>query len=242
MLTQENIREFINKFQTNERNIAREYIQHLFLSSLYKLHGSEKLLFKSGTALRLIFLSPCFSEDLDFTGQGISRHEEVDNMFLDTVAEIEKAGVNISYNEAKLTTGGYLGIIHYELFDLIEDMKFEVSLRKRGKAHGELVTIASELAPPYTLSYLSSKELVSEKIAALLARRKPRDYYDLYFMLRNNELNKFVDKSKLKIIRNNLTAEKINFKEELAVLLPVSHHIILKDFKNILTKEIGRYI
>jgi len=42
----------------------------------------------------------------------------VDSIFLDTVAEIEKAGINISYNEAKPTTGGYLGIIHYELFDL----------------------------------------------------------------------------------------------------------------------------
>lgn len=161
---------------------------------------------------------------------------------MDTVAEIEKAGINISYNEAKPTTGGYLGIIHYELFDLTEDMKFEVSLRKRGKSQGELTTIASELIPPYTLSYVFSKELVSEKMTALLIRRKPRDYYDLYFMLRNNELNKSVDKSKLKIILDNLISEKINFKEELAVLLPASHHIILKDFKNILTKEIGRYI
>jgi len=118
MLTQENIKEFINKFQTNERNVVREYVQHLFLANLYRFRDAEKLLFKGGTALRFIFSSPRFSEDLDFTGQGISRHEEVDSIFLDTVAEIEKAGINISYNEAKPTTGGYLGIIHYELFDL----------------------------------------------------------------------------------------------------------------------------
>ncbi len=31
-------------------NIVREYVQHLFLTELYQLPESEKLLFKGGTA------------------------------------------------------------------------------------------------------------------------------------------------------------------------------------------------
>jgi len=48
-------------------NIVREYFQHVFLGELYKLSNAEKLLFKGGTALRIVYGSPRFSEDLDFT-------------------------------------------------------------------------------------------------------------------------------------------------------------------------------
>lgn len=242
MLTSENLQEFIKKFQTSEKNVVREYLQHLFLSALYKSKGAEKLLFKGGTALRFIFHSPRFSEDVDFTGQSIYYHGEIDDLFVNALSELEKMGINISYKEAKPTTGGYLGLIHYEIFGLVEDMKFEVSLRKERRAEGELTTIVSEFTPPYTLVYLSSKQLVSGKLEALLSRKKPRDYYDLYFMLHHSELNKFVDKNKLKIVAKNLETERIDFKRELSVLLPVSHHLILQDLKKILRKEIEKYL
>ncbi|MDP1760196.1 MAG: nucleotidyl transferase AbiEii/AbiGii toxin family protein, partial [Candidatus Woesebacteria bacterium] len=48
-------------------NVVREYFQHIFLGELYKLPNSEKLLFKGGTALRIVYGSPRFSEDLDFS-------------------------------------------------------------------------------------------------------------------------------------------------------------------------------
>jgi predicted nucleotidyltransferase component of viral defense system len=242
MLTLENLKEFIDKYQTNERNIVREYIQHLFLAALYRMTGAEKLLFKGGTALRIIFNSPRFSEDLDFTGQGIYQHKEIDELFINALLDLEKAGINISYNEAKPTTGGYLGVIHYELFDLAEDIKFEVSLRKGKRVAGELASIVSDFTIPYTLVHFPTRELVGEKVAALLSRGKPRDYYDLYFILRHAGLNKFVDKKNLKAILVNLESEKIDFKRDLSVLLPASHRLLVKDLKKILKREIEKYI
>jgi len=121
-------------------------------------------------------------------------------------------------------------------------MKFEVSLRKGIKIEGELVTIIGDFTIAYTLLHLPTKELVSEKIQALLERGKPRDYYDLYFLLRHPALNKFVDKRRLNKIWNNLDKVQIDFKRELSVLLPVSHHMILKNFKNNLKREIERYL
>jgi len=242
MLTSENLKEFTKKLQTGERNVVREYIQHLFLAGLYKSENAEKLLFKGGTALRLIFNSPRFSEDLDFTGQNIHSHKEIDGLFIDALSELEKIGITISYKEGKPTTGGYLGLIHYEIFDIKEDMKFEVSLRRGKIFKGELVSIVSEFTPPYTLIHIPPKELVSGKIDALLARKKPRDYYDLYFMLRHPTLNLFVDKNKLRLVLSLLEAERTDFKRELSVLLPVSHHLILKDLKRILAQEIKKYL
>ena len=242
MLSLENLKEFTKKFQTIEKNIVREYAQHLFLSSLYKLPEAEKLLFKGGTALRFIYGSPRFSEDLDFTGENIYHHQIIDNLFINALSEIEKQGIKIDFKEAKPTTGGYLGIIHYEIYDFTEDMKFEISLRRSKKLSKEITTIANDYAPAYTIVSVPGAEIVEGKTEALLKRKKPRDYYDIYFLLRHPQLHKFVEKTRLKEVMKNLEKERINFKQELSVLLPASHQLILKDFKKTLIQEIKRYL
>ncbi len=241
MLTIEELRALTNKFQTTERNIIREYTQHLWLSNLYKFRTAENLLFKGGTALKLIYQSPRFSEDLDFTGY-FSRAKEIDELFLTTLAEIERTGITISFKEAKRTTGGYLGIVSYQIFDFSDEMKFEVSLRKVRRNRAELTTIVNDFIPAYTLLHLTPKEMAGEKIQALINRGKPRDYYDLYYLLRHPFLNKFVDKKSLNLILSCLNKEDVDFRRELSLLLPVSHHRVLKNFKEILKKEISRYI
>jgi len=104
MLSRENLEKFTKLFQTDIENVAREYCQHLFLSFLYQQSGAEKLLFKGGTALRVILKSPRFSGDLDFTGSGIIQ-ETVEELFAQTLSEIEKTGVKVDIAEAKKTTG-----------------------------------------------------------------------------------------------------------------------------------------
>lgn len=245
MLTTDTLQEFVKKYQTQERNVVREYIQHLFLAALYKIDGSEKLLFKGGTALRLIYQSPRFSEDLDFTGVGIFAARSIEPLFLETLAELERMGLKVSTQEAKKTTGGYLGVIRYEAFGFSENMKFEISLRQGRpgqKIKGEVIQIVSDFAAPYTVVHFPLRDLVSEKVQALLARRKPRDYYDLYFMLRHPEMNRVVPKENFAGILQGLKTENINFKRELSVLLPVSHHLILKDFKKGLEREMEKYV
>lgn len=241
MLTKENLNELARRFQTLEKNVIREYIQHLFLSSLYKISSSEKLLFKGGTALKIIYGSPRFSEDLNFTGQNIRQIKIIDNLFLETIAAIERVGINISLKEAKKTSGGYLGLISYKAYGNIDEIAFEVSLRK-SKVKKEVTTIVSDFMPSYLLIQLPATEIVKEKINALLQRKKPRDYYDFYFILRHPDLHRHLDKKALLKVKDSLKKNKINFKKELSILLPASHHIILKDFKNILVSEIGKYV
>jgi len=242
MLSLESLKEFTKKFQTVEKNVVREYIQHLFLSSLYKLPKAGKLLFKGGTALRFIYGSPRFSEDLDFTGENIYHYQIIDELLISALSEIGKQGIKVDFKEAKPTTGGYLGIIRYELYDFKEDMKFEISLRRSKKLTKEIITIINDYTPAYTIVSLPAVEVVKEKMSALLSRKKPRDYYDLYFFLRHPQLHKLVEKAQLKEVLKNLEKERINFKQEFSILLPVSHQMILKDFKSNLIKEIKRFV
>ena len=117
MLSRENLEKFTKLQQTSVQNVVREYCQHLFLSYLYQNPGSEKLFFKGGTALRIILKSPRFSEDLDFTGSGIT-HKEIEELFTDTLANIEKTGMAVNVEDAAETTGGYLGIAMFEAYDM----------------------------------------------------------------------------------------------------------------------------
>ncbi len=240
MLSLENLKEFSNKNQTRPENIVREYVQHLFLSSLYKIKESDKLLFKGGTALRIIYNSPRFSEDLDFDGQNIYQPKIIDDLFLETISEIEKTGIQVSLKEAKPTTGGYLGIINYQLYDFSAEIYFEISLRSGKKTAYEATTIVNDYLPAYSIIHSPAQKIVKGKIEALLNRGKPRDYYDFYFILRHPQLCKFVDKKLLETIKENLNREKIDFKKELSALLPASHQMISKNFKKTLIQEIEK--
>ena len=242
MLSQNAIKELSIKNQTREDNIAREYIQHLFLSALYSQKGSDTLLFKGGTALKIIFHSPRFSEDLDFSVQKVLSKNKLDNFFLESISKIENEGIVIELKEAKFTSGGYLGILSYSFYDFSGEIKIEISLRKERSLQKSIITIVSDFLPAYVLVHLSPKEMVKGKSLALLKRHKPRDYYDLYFILRHSELSKFVDFKKISEIKEKLLKERINFKSELEILLPISHHMILKDFKQSLIKEINKYL
>jgi len=240
MLSLENLKEFSNKNQTRLENIVREYVQHLFLSSLYKIKESDKLLFKGGTALRVVYNSPRFSEDLDFDGQNIYQPKIIDDLFLETISEIERIGIRVNLEEAKPTTGGYLGIINYQLYNFSDEIYFEISLRSGKKTAYDITTIVNEYLPAYSIIHSSAQKIVKGKIDALLNRGKPRDYYDFYFILRHSQLCKFVDKKSLEIIKESLNKKEIKFKKELSALLPASHQIILKNFKKTLIQEIEK--
>ena len=67
-ITEQTLEKLEKRYQTGLfPNIVREYFQHVFLAELYKLPSAEKMLFKGGTALRIVYGSPRFSEDLGFS-------------------------------------------------------------------------------------------------------------------------------------------------------------------------------
>ncbi len=222
------------------QNVVREYCQHLFLSSLYRQPGSEKLLFKGGTALRIVFGSPRYSEDLDFTGVNI-RQTEVENLFADALAEVEHVGIRVDLEEGKPTTDGYLGIAAFHAYGRETRVQVEVSLRKGKGLAGVRTLIDSEYVPAYTLVHLSKEKIVEGKMQALIARRKPRDFYDYFFLLSGNDP---IAKEKENLIRVQklIMTTKINFRSELREFLPASHAMHLRDFKKLLEAKIASFL
>lgn len=242
MIDAKQVRELAERYQTPADNIVREYFQHLFLSHLYRQKDADHLLFKGGTALRVVWQSPRFSEDLDFTGTNASIHA-IESVLEKTLVGVEDEGIHVKIDEAKKTSGGYFSILQFEGEGNRGEIQLEVSLRVPGKAKGDTALIPSEFLPAFTLIHLEEKILVHEKVAALLTRAKPRDFYDLYFILRSRLAFKEVfqkDKSLKAKLLEAMKKTKLDAKSELKRFLPASQHGLLKNFKTILTAEIER--
>jgi len=242
MIDTKQVRELADRYQTTEDNVVREYFQHLFLSHLYRQKDADHLLFKGGTALRIVWQSARFSEDLDFSGTNINIRA-IESVLEKTLLAVEGEGIHVKIDEAKKTSGGYFSILQFEGEGNRGEIQLEVSLRAAGKAKGDTALIPSEFLPPFTLIHLEEKILVREKVTALLTRAKPRDFYDLYFILRSRLAFKEVfqkDKTLKVRLLEAMDKAKLDTKGELKRFLPASQHGLLKNFKSILNAEIER--
>lgn len=252
MITKETLKDLAREHQTSEfPNVVREYFQHLFLSELYKLPGSEKLLFKGGTALRIIYSSPRFSEDLDFSLFGVRAGDVgrfVEKLFTDTLAKVELHGAVVELAEANLTSGGYFGLADFKFYDY-PPVSIEINVSSRKSSGGRKIvpepdSIATDFVPTYTLLHLPQEKLIEEKIfGALLGRKQPRDFYDLYFIMRKGMLS-LNQKKRLASRADEVisASENVNFKAELEALLPADQHRIVKDFGAVLAAEFERQV
>ncbi|PIW64544.1 MAG: hypothetical protein COW13_00730 [Candidatus Omnitrophica bacterium CG12_big_fil_rev_8_21_14_0_65_50_5] len=242
MIEKKQIEKLAAAQQTTMDNMVREYFQHLFLAQLYQEKGADALLFKGGTALRLIWQSPRFSEDLDFIGVQLN-HKSIEGLMEGALVKMEKEGIKSEIEDSKKTSGGYLAIFHFETEEYRSRIQIEVSLRKDKITKGSAALIKSELVPPYTLTHLQESILVGEKIQASLTRGKARDFYDLYFILRGRMAFQEVftkDKALKSKILKAVKSGKLDFKRELKEFLPVSQRMIIKSFPDALIAEIER--
>lgn len=252
MITSEALEKLAVQHQTGVfPNIVREYFQHIFLSELYKLPEAEGLLFKGGTALRIIYGSPRFSEDLDFSFSAfkVTNHtikKFVEDLFIKVLAEIEQSGIYVELGQKSGTTsGGYFGVATFKMPDYQPVVvEINISARNGREVRGEADSVANDFVPTYTLIHLPQEELVEEKIfGALMERKKPRDFYDLYFIMRKNMLS-VGNKKRLKEIKEKIImdAKSVDFRGELGAFLPASQQAIIRDFNRALEAELNRQV
>jgi len=100
MISSDALRNLVNKYQTTELNVRREYVQHLFLSYFYQQSAGDRVYFKGGTALRLLFNSPRFSEDLDFSSCLTGTHS-IEEAVLETLVAVERENIQTDLQESK---------------------------------------------------------------------------------------------------------------------------------------------
>ncbi len=240
MLSKDALEAFAQKYQTSTQNVIREYFQHVFLSLFYEEEIVSNIYFKGGTALRLLYGSQRFSEDLDFDSP-LPDITAIEHAVIAVLAKTEKDGIVTELDEAKETTGGYLAVMRFSGLGYVVPIRIEISFRETQK-RGRPTIVTSDIFPDYSVIQLVQEQLVEGKISALLSRKKPRDFYDFYFLLRHNMIPIERKKELLRDVLDVLDKTNISFEKELKEFLVKSHHMIIRDFKQTLEREVKRYI
>lgn len=241
MLEKSQIEKIRANFQTTLGNVVREYAQHLFLSRFYKKKGSGNILFKGGTALRFAYKSPRFSEDLDFSVKDYLNQNEVEKAVLDVLVDFTNSGIACEVEESKQTTGGYLANLFLNIYGIKTSIAIQISSRVKAGIDSQNLPITNEYIPTYSAILLSKDEVAKEKIQAALSRSKPRDFFDVYFLLREG-LIPIKQRKRLDDIRKIIGSGRVDFAKELDIFLPKSMSQLAKSFPHPLLTEIDRFI
>ncbi len=238
MISRAQIDELRAKWRTTELNVAREYVQHILLSVLFGTIPDLKLAFKGGTALRLLRRSPRFSEDLDFTGWTKGFH--VGEWIKQAVKEASRTGLDFELLESNPTSGGWFALVQTKVHEWPIQIEWNVSLREGKRIKTETILATSPLWPSYTVQALPIEEMVGEKIEALLRRKEPRDFFDLYYLLRERLGIKAIVARKAALLKEAKELNPKALERELKEFLPVSQRTLAKQLPSALTQELER--
>jgi len=186
MLTKGQLQRIAQRHGIGLQAQERDYIQHLFLSVL--CGRSQGLLFKGGTALRVLHRSPRYSEDLDFnTTLDLA---DTRALFRQAMADLVRFGVTpVARNEWQSAVGYSFDLIFKgPLYDGRDRSKGKIrvdtNLRPEKVAvERRLVSSEYDDVVPFILTALTVEHIFAEKVRALLIRGKARDLYDLWFLI-----------------------------------------------------------
>lgn len=207
MITSDQIRNLVKQFHVPESVIFREYLQLLFLESLYQHNKSAGIIFKGGTAIHLIYKAPRFSEDLDFNV--IASLTQFTVIIKSVFANLSRS-YEIAFKERKTITGKrYLLTASPMVIKNSTYVNLDFSFREKTLTN-EKTIIATDFPfiPNSLVHHMSKDEIVAEKVRAILTRRKGRDIYDLWYLLSQGaSLNRGWIKNKLSYYGN----QKLSF-------------------------------
>lgn len=220
--------------------IVKDYYITILLYLLKDING---IYFKGGTALNKTILEHSrISEDIDFT---INRP-------LSEIRKEIKDAVNDSGMFGRITqdkdVDKYVRLIVQYGTEAGEGEIF-IDLNERGKLltkpeHIEIKHFYPNI-PKFSMTCISTDEMIAEKMAATIGRNKPRDHYDLYQIIRRNipidlELVKqkcIQSGDEFNIIKMFNNAQKLHkrWKEDLEPLL--AGDVTFKEIMSMLSKH-----
>lgn len=253
MITKEQIGILAKSYQIDIFTIFREFLQLVFLSYLYRQRKPTKIYFKGGTAIHLLFGSPRFSEDLDFST--LCSNKEIGKILKKIEDQIQE-----ELPEFKILPV-YLGkkTIRFRIKYQTQDFKYPLIIRADfNKEEPYSSIVVSPLLTKFPLalfpliSHLSAEEILAEKVRALLTRGKGRDFFDLWFLVKKGvkidlsliekktrEVKRSFDQAFLLKKIENYPLKKIRL--DLAKFLPESQRGITEVLKEELLKALKEY-
>lgn len=242
MITRSQIETLSNKYQIDRFTIMREFLQLTFLNYLYQHGKAGQIYFKGGTAIRLLFGSPRFSEDLDFSTSYDKKQIGEIMQDLEETMQKELPGIKIL-----LLYSGKTGLRYRVKYQPL-DFKYPINIRLDFNVvkKVEQTTISPLVTEfPITIfpliSHLSETEILAEKTCALATRNRGRDLYDVWYLLGKKVSldQKFVKINKKKLIKKIESYPQDRLNLDLAQFLPKSQKQIMGMLTNLLKQKLS---
>ena len=174
------------------KNVMREYLQARILAALQRAGAMMPLAFHGGTALRFLYASARYSEDLDFTLEGARTGYDLRGWLQTIRSELGGEGyrIGIKISDTRAVHNAFLrfrGLLHE--FDLSphpgEALSVKLEVDTRPPAGVVLTSSVLRRYVPLRLQHHDRASLLAGKLHAILQRAytKGRDIYDLFWYL-----------------------------------------------------------
>ncbi len=218
--------------------IEKDFILTLVLREIYNSQFKNALVFKGGTALHKLYLHKRLSVDLDFTALDEFDVDIFKNILLikDIDSKIRKIG---TFENSVSIDLKYTSLLNYP-----DSIKIDISLREKPLLGLKEVALQSPYFPDFPVTVFQIEEIAAEKMRALIQRKRPRDYFDMWLLLKEIEFKDFEklaeiklaamdDKLDIRKVFTDLEIVRSLWKDDLVQLIPElpDFDSVIKDLK-----------
>lgn len=186
MISKENVVETSRINGLKPYQTEKKYLLLLTLRSIASGY-EDSLIFKGGTSLFLFYGLNRFSEDLDFT---LTKDISFKELFAAVSSDLKLIGIENEYKILSDNDTGFSARIKARGPLYMNDassvfIKVDISKREKVVLKPEPKEINPEFNDilPFSVLLMDKREVLAEKIRAIITRQKARDVYDAYFLI-----------------------------------------------------------
>ncbi len=214
MISKDDLKRLAGEKGLNVSSLSKDYALGWLLFGISKSSVADKLVFKGGTALSKIYFPENWrlSEDLDFTI--LDAKTELDSIISALENEVpsiiqKENGMGVVLKDRPHTNIGYLQSRFQYTGPLGKDtIKIEISREEIiGESKIEKVPRVFDY-PNFEIRVYSLEDILAEKIRSMIQRKRIRDYYDVWRLLKER---KFDNKKVKNLFLEKCKSKKITF-------------------------------
>ena len=188
MITIESIKNIARLKSINNIGYAeKDYLLEIILLSISK-RTKDEIVFKGGTALYKFYKLNRFSEDLDFT---LRKDLDIDKLLNGIIEDLKAFGIEAEIKKKKKAYNSFLITLRMKgpLYNnplSLTNIRIDINMKSSVYIEpffGRYEPIYPDI-PSFSLCVMDEREILAEKISAILTRNYARDLYDLHYLLK----------------------------------------------------------